>query len=352
MPESQQTIAIPTISDVADMAGVSIRTVSRVLNRSPKVNALTREQVQQAIASLGFTPSARARAFATGRSQLLGVIQSDENAHVLGVYQRGIVEACAAAGYELVVHHLSVGDPDLAGQLQQFVRRSRVDGLIILPPASESPALPQTLRRLGVPGVALGARPVDGYAAMIVYQERKAAALVAKHLADLGHRQFGMVTGPMWRFSAQEREAGFVEALNDMGLGIEPDDIVDGDYGFASGLAAAERLLARQSPPTAIFAANDMMAAAVLKVAHRHGIDVPGRLSVCGFDDVDLAEVVSPALTTVRRPLDRMGQMATTRLIGLLSGLPADGAINFADFTLVERESTGPAPIMGGMELV
>lgn len=332
---------VPTIADVAAAAGVSIRTVSRVLNESPKVNQLTRTTVQQAIGQLGFTPSARARALASGRSQLIGVVQGDPNAHVIGVYHHGIAEVCAARGYELVVHPVAPGDPALVANLHAFVRRSRVDGLIVLSPLSEHPGLPPAMGALGLPAVALGAKMIPGYAAMLIADELGAAQAMARHLLDLGHRHLGLITGPMQRQSARERAAGFHAALAERAMVLDPAFVAEGDYGFESGVRAAEQLLSRPVPPTAIYACNDIMAAAVLKVAVERGLSVPRDLSVTGFDDSDIAAMVSPSLTTVRRPLLDMARRATQRLIDVIAGQPTPAVPDApVDLSIVVRAST------------
>ncbi|HEX8445589.1 MAG TPA: LacI family DNA-binding transcriptional regulator [Sphingomonas sp.] len=338
-----------TIADVAAAAGVSIRTVSRVLNDSPKVAAKARERIKQTIDELGFRPSSRARALAYGRSSLIGVVQDDPNAHVIGVLQRGIVDVCAAAGYELVVHPAKFADLDLTHSIEDFARRSRIDGLILLPPISESSAIPLALMQMGVPAVGIASVRVPGYPAALVSDERAATALMADHLVALGHRRIAIITGPLHFHSAREREQGFRTALAAHDLPLPDHYVRSGDYGFASGLAAAGALLDLADPPTAIFASNDIMAAAVIKAAFDRGLPIPGALSVAGFDDSDIASIISPALTTIRRPLFDMARAATERLIQMIEDrsigrLPDHGV----SLTLVARQSTAPPPPSSG----
>lgn len=310
----------PTIADVAAAAGTSIRTVSRVLNASPKVSADARARIEAAIAELGFVPSGRARAFASGRSHLIGVIQGDENASVLGQVQRGIAGVCAASGHELIVHPAAGSGDALIADIVGFVRRSRVDGLIILSPTSEDPALPEALAQAGVPAVALASAAIPGLPAMQISDDRGGAALVAHHLADLGHTRVATITGPAHRLSTIERREGFRDALATRGLVLGAAMIVEGDYSFASGRAGATVLLDLPDPPTAIFAANDLMAAGLLQVALQRGLAVPGDVAVAGFDGTDLAEMLTPTLTTVHRPLAEMARRATERLLGVVAG--------------------------------
>lgn len=334
-----------TISDVATASGVSVRTVSRVLNKSPKVNKETRLQVQEVIDRLGFSPSLRARALAVGRSSLIGMVHDDPNALVLDTVQRGIVDECVRRGYELVVHPAVHDGIEPVEEIVRFVRRSRVDGLIVLPPISEIAAIPTALAPLRVPLIGLAAVRVPSYPAMLVSNERGGAEAIARLFVELGHRRIALITGPRSFHSAVEREQGFRAALRTAGIDLPPDRVREGDYGFESGVAAAEQLLAAAVRPTAIFASNDIMAAGALKAATRLGIAVPEQLSIAGFDDSIIARMVSPALTTVHRPLRTMAQDATALLIDMVEtpGLAWTMDLS-AEMMLELRDSTGPAP--------
>ncbi len=332
-----------TIADVAARAGVSIRTVSRVLNRSPLVNAATREQVEGAITALAFRPSARARGLATGRSFLLGLVHNDRNAMVLDPLQRGIVGAAAARGYELVVHPVAAGEGDSVADVLDFAGRSRVDGIVVVPPVSGAPGVATALVAAGVPAVALSSVALSGYDAVLVSDERGAARAVADHLVALGHDRIALLSGPASAHSALERRAGFVAALADHGLTLTAE--AEGDYGFDSGVAGARALLAVAPRPTAIFAANDVMAAAVLKVAAGLALEIPRDLSVIGFDGSILARMLTPALTTVHRPIADMAGAITTRLIDRIEGQANDAALS-ATLTLTIGESCA-APSLG-----
>ncbi|WP_245739093.1 LacI family DNA-binding transcriptional regulator [Sphingomonas rubra] len=330
-----------TISDVASAAGVSIRTVSRVLNKSDKVAADSRERIEATIRDLGFSPSSRARALASGRSSLIGVVQDDPNAQVIGVLQRGIVDICAASGYELVVHPARFAAPDLVDNIRDFALRSRIDGLIVLPPVSEVAALPRALARLKVPAIGIAAVGVPGYSGALISEERSAAALLGEHLIALGHRRVAIITGPRCFHSATERERGFRSALDRHGVTLPDHYVMEGDYGFATGHAHASHLLGLEVPPTAIFGCNDITAAAVIKAAHDRGLRVPDDLSVVGFDDSELASMISPALTTIRRPLLDMAHEATRRLIAMIDDRERpDFSPHHVPLGLVERSST------------
>ena len=332
-----------TISDVATYAGVSIRTVSRVLNRSPKVNAQTREQVEEAIRALGFRPSARARGLATGQSFLIGMVHNDQNALVLDTVQRGMVREATRRGYEIVIHPTHTHADGAVNDVLEFINRSRVDGLVVLSPVSTLEGLPQALSALGVPAVALSSTELKGFTGVVVSDERAAAAAVARHLMELGHTRIALASGPAAAHSARERRAGFVSALLDRGCGLTGE--AEGDYSFNSGAAAADRLLALDPRPTAIFAANDVMAAGVLKAAAARAIAVPQALSVVGFDGSILAEMLTPSLTTVHRPMGDMAQLATAWLINMAERRePPASPVFHQHLTLVPGASSARAP--------
>lgn len=334
----------PTIDDVAAAAGVSIRTVSRVLNKSPKVNAETRLRIEAAIAQLRFRPSLRARGLAMRRSFLIGLIHNDRNALVLDSIQRGIVALTSERGYELIVHPTPMEAGAAIEDVLAFVDRSRVDGLVVPPPVSGIPGLAAALAQAQIPAVALSSTPIDGFAGVIVSEERAAGAMVARHLLDLGHRRLGLVNGPQDVASAQERRAGFLEETARCG-GAEVAE-APGDYDFTSGVAAAEHLLDLPRRPTGIFAANDIMAAGVLKVAARRRIAVPAELSVIGFDGSLLARMLTPALTSVLRPFGDMAAAAAEQLIARIEGREAPPAFQSA-LEIVVAETSGPVPPAG-----
>lgn len=334
-----------TIADVAAAASVSVRTVSRVLNQSAKVNEHTRRAVQDVIERLNYSPSLRARALAAGRSYLIGIIHDDPNALVLDTVQRGVVERCVARGYEVIVHPARLADPEVAAEIARFVRRSHVDGLVVLPPLSEVLQIPALLADLKVPAIGLASVRIPSYPAMLVTDERAGAHLLGQHLIGLGHRKIGFITGPRAFHSAVEREQGFKQALREAGVTLQPTHVREGDYSFDSGVRAAEAILGGADRPTAIFASNDVMAAGVLNVAARLRLRVPDQLSVAGFDGSVLARMLSPTLTTVHRPLNTMASQATTLLLDMIE----DPALTWSadlgvQLTLEKNDSTGPCP--------
>ena len=333
-----------SISDVASLAGVSTRTVSRVLNASDLVNADTRSHVEAVIAQLGYQPSARARGLRRGQSFLLGFVHNDANELVLGPIQRKIISAASNCGYELIAHPTPLGEPNLIKNVLDFVRRSRVDGLLVMAPVSGVPGLGDALAEVGLPTSALSAVPIDGFSSVTITRERNGAALAARHLLDLGHRRFALVLGPDGLHSAEERRLGFENELR--GAGVQVLGTARGDYSFASGVAAAQSLLHAGERPTAIFAANDVMAAGILKEAAARGIKVPSDMSVVGFDGSILAHMLMPSLTTVYRPIADLAAVATRTLMRLIEDQPPIEEVK-PELELWVRESSGPPPGAG-----
>jgi LacI family transcriptional regulator, galactose operon repressor len=336
-----------TINDVAQAAGVSVRTASRVLNQSPKVNAETRARVQEVIRTLDFIPNLRARALASNRSFMLGFVHDDPNAEIADQVQRGIFTECAQFGYELLVHPVDHKSPHLVEDVTSFVRRTGVDGLIVIAPVSENPTLARALADLGVPVAAVNSVEFEFQKNMIVSREREACGDIARHFVELGHREIGVISGPLVQAAARERQIGFNTALADAGLTLRPENVFEGDWTFESGLECARKLLASPHRPTAVYAGNDRMAAALINAAIQSGLSVPRDLSVVGFDDSHFARMLTPALTTITRPFVQIGEGAAHWLLASMRLTAADlhdPLLRFYDLKLTRRESTAPPP--------
>lgn len=335
-----------TINDIARLSGVSKRTVSRVLNESPKVKADTREKVQQVIDELSYRPNVQARGLAARRSYLLGMIYDNPDALYIDEVLRGVLSVCRVSGYELVVHPCDKNSDSLTDEALAFVNRSKLDGVIILPPISEDNDLAGALGKDDVRYVRLAAIALDTADHVVVSNERSAVASMAEYLVALGHRRIGYVAGPEGRKSTRERLEGFCEALAKHGCTPQEDMIVRGAYTFDSGRECGRTLLERPDPPTAIFASNDEMAAGVIFTAHDLGLSVPEDVSVAGFDDSALATRIRPPLTTIRRPVREMARLAATKLIASIAGRNEEARMGmFLDPVLVIRNSTRPIPV-------
>ena len=323
-----------TISDVSVAAGVSIKTVSRVLNKERYVGAATRARVEAAVADLRFRPSAAARALAGGRSHQIGLLCDNPSPFYVHQMQLGVRDRCVEAGVRMIAQPYDRAGGQVLDDLEELVETTHVDGLILTPPVSDDDRVIDRLLARGIAFVRVSPGTRADVSPAVWIDNAAAAGAMTRALRDLGHRRIGFVAGdPSFAASAQRRE-GFLAAMER----VDPALLREGDYSFASGAAAGEALLALAAPPTAIFASNDEMAAGVLSVAHRLGVAVPGALSVAGFGDDAVAGVVWPPLTTVRQPTRDLGYHAADLLLA-----PGGEGRRELPFALVVRGSTGPA---------
>ena len=339
-----------TIYDVAALAGVSIKSVSRVLNREPNVSAALQAKVQAAVESLDYQPSLSARTLAGASSYLIAAFvdadltlehwRSGRGNDYLSRLEYGALVECRKAGYHLLVELVDYGAPSLEARLLSLLRSLRPDGVLLTPPNADDPTVLDILERTGTPFVRLGADRDLGRGMRVFMDDRQAAMDMTDHLIDLGHRRLGFVSGPAAYAASQARREGYEAALAAHGLIAQPELIVAGDFTFASGRQAGEALLTLAHPPSAIFASNDDMALGVLNAAAALGIAAPSGISVCGFDDTPSAMFSTPPLTTVRQPVAEMAAAATRML---LEAVRTPGrAVEKIDYVLVSRSSTQP----------
>ena len=329
----------PTIVDVAAQAGVSPMTVSRVINGRTGVGPDARAAVASAIQVLGYTPNVAARSLVTSAELRIGVIYSNPSAAFMSDFLTGVYEEASARGAHLIlIKGGQGGRPPEAAALEGLIA-SGVSGVIVAPPLGESPAVLQVLRKAGLPMAAVGAYDVEG-AICVRIDDRRAAYEMTRQLIGLGHRRLGFILGNPDQAASAERLAGFYAAVREAEGVVTA--IAQGDFSFTSGLAAAEQLLDATPPPTAIFASNDDMAAAAVSVAHRRHLDVPGELSVVGFDDTSAAVTLWPPLTTVHQPVRKLAAEALGLLAARIAGAePRDeGRDRVLDHEIITRLST------------
>lgn len=326
-----------SIRDVATLAGVSIKTVSRVVNNAPNVSNDLRDRVAAAIRKLEYRPNQSARRLAGGRSFLIAFLYNNPAPGYSGGIQAGAANRCRELGYHLVVEPISLAGSDRFEVLDRLVAALRPDGVFLVPPLSDDPQILRRLAELKLPCARI-AGSVMSESFNIPTPERSAGRMVADHLIGLGHRRIGVICPPLSHRAAQRRVDGFRDGLAAAGIVIDEQLFVEGGFDFASGISEGERLLGLSDPPTAIFATNDDMALGVLTLAHRRGLRLPEQLSVVGFDDTPGSMTTWPPLTTVRQPLDDMGRAVVDALVEGLADAPS------FIFELVKRESCGPAP--------
>jgi LacI family transcriptional regulator len=328
--------------DVARAAGVSMKSVSRVVNNEPNVTDKLRAKVDRAILALGYVPDLAARSLAGGRSLTIGLLFNDYgNAFLPSYYpkvQSGAYRACRQGGYHLLVETLETEGADFVARFERALGTMRTDGFVLPPPLADNVTIMDALEKRGI-GFTRIAPSIDLDRAPYVAMDDVAAAKeVTQHLWDLGHRRLGFVAGHADHPAAHDRRRGFVEALAD--LGCHDFAEASAQFQFSLGIDAARDLMTSPNPPTAIFAANDDSAAGVMAGLAQLGLTVPDDVSVVGFDDSWIAQSVWPYLTTIHQPIEEMAATAAAMLIKR-NGV-ADDTAKLLDYHLVTRGSTAP----------
>jgi len=308
-----------TIEDVARDAGVSIKTVSRVLNREPNVRQTTREKVLATAKSMGYAPNISARRLAARRSFIVALVYRDDDVnHYIPDIQHGVLDVCRERGYNLLLHPCQGSFGDAADEIVQLAKQSLLDGFIVVPPLADSRKLLGQMAREGVPYVRVSQLFRGELSPSVSVGDRAGAYKMAEYLAGLRHRDVAFIVGNENQGASVDRLRGYREAVRDFGLRDAAEWVRKGDFTFESGVRCMEELLALRKRPTAVFASNDDMAAGALMVAHRCGVAVPGELSIVGFDDISMAQRLWPPLTTVRQPIKKAAAAATGMLLDSL----------------------------------
>ncbi|QUD89803.1 LacI family DNA-binding transcriptional regulator [Phenylobacterium montanum] len=338
----------PTISDVAEAAGVSIKSVSRVVNGEPHVSARMRQRVNAAVNALNFQMSSQAhdpRARAAGRSLVVAQLYGDRGGHYTNAVQIGLLSRCHHYGYHLVVEELDYKSAQFERRARALVEHLQLAGAVLTAPVTESDIIQGVLEQAGVPFVCISPLKEAAHAPSVRIDERRAASQITQHLLAYGHRRIGFIRGLANHAATHLRQQGFEDAMKAAGIAPDPQLIENGDFSYATASICAERLLRRPDRPTAIFASNDEMAAAVIKVAHELGLSLPDQLSVVGFDDMPGSDMLWPPLTTVRQNAVALGEAAGDLLFAqLLAELdpapPQPPARQILSHDIVLRSST------------
>lgn len=347
-----------TIYDVAARAGVSIKSVSRVVNGEPNVSPALREKVNAAVAELGYRRSLSARSLAGSSSSIIAALvdaeltiehwRSGRGNDYLSRLELGALMECRQADYHLMVELVDHGSGMLRRDLVSLLSAIRPDGVLLTPPNSDHPVVLDVLEEAGVAFARISPERELDRGICVRMDERQAAYDITVHLIGLGHTRLAHVSGPRSYAASKLRREGFDKALRDHGLEAGSGAVVEGDFTFESGLRAAEALLRGPGRPTAIFAANDDMALGVLQAAAAAGLRSPEDLSVAGFDDTPSAVFSTPPLTTVRQPVAEMAAAAARRLVpALRAAMGAEGAATdvVTPYSLIVRASTGAPPL-------
>jgi LacI family transcriptional regulator len=334
-----------TIQQVADLAKVATKTVSRVINDEPGVHADTRSRILRAIEQLDYRPNLNARGLAGDRSFLIGLF-CDKPGDYLSNFQAGAVERCRESGYHLMVEPWDGQSPDIGRQVKALLRTLRLEGVILLPPLSDHPVILGRLADAQIPTVRIAPKNEPGSPSPSVgIDDYAAARRMTGHLLDLGHRRIGFIMGRAGHGASDQRHRGFRDEMKARGAAVDGSLVQAGNFVFSDGLVSAEHMLRAKSPPTAIFASNDDTAAAAISVARKLGLRLPEQLSVVGFDDAPVATMIWPQLTTIRQPVMAMARAATDLIIEhspRRRGWPSPVPRRLLEFELILRNSTAP----------
>ena len=334
-----QSVNRVTMSEVAKAAGVSMKSVSRVINREPNVTEKLRAKVQRAIDRLGYVPDMAARSLAGARAFTIGILFDNPSPNYTMKVQTGAYQACRAHGFHLLIENLDTTADDVAEQMRIILLNTRVDGFVLTPPITESTIVMDVLETRGIPYARIAPVSFPQRSPAFSIDDAAAAAEMAQHFWNLGHRRFGLVTGPLQHGAAGTRRAGFLAALAKLGSTTLVSE-ADGGFDFEKGIEAGCALLSLPDRPTAIFAMNDDSAAGVMSAAAQLGLHVPKDVAVAGFDDSWVAKSVWPYLTTVYQPITEMAYGATSLLIERAT-TNGDSGAHLLDYQIIVRDSTG-----------
>ncbi len=329
-----------TIFDVAEAAGVSYSTVSRVVNAHTHISPSTRTKVQGAMEELGYVVDQRARSLAGGKTNVIGVLAAGIDASFMGELLRGIDARVSETDMDMLLcttHSRKGKEAAYATKLSNGM----VDGLILTVPLELSRYLP-TLQARSVPHVLVDIDKESRSTPLVKVSNRAGAREMVEHLISLGHRRIGFITGRTVLQSARERVEGFNGALDAAGIEFDPKLVIEGDFLRVSGYEGGHKLLELDEPPTAIFASSDEMAFGVLRAAGEKGLSVPEQLSVTGFDDVAETQWMNPGLTTVHQPIQEIGERAVDMLLSQIQDPGRTPAVLELPTRLIIRGTCGP----------
>jgi len=331
-----------TINDVAKQAGVSIKTVSRVMNNEPSVRQLTREKVMVAVKALHYQPNLAARNLAGTKAFSIAFIYDNPNAYYIIDMQNGILAACKKQGFELLIHPCSSKSETLLDEITNMVRHSRIAGLVLTPPFSEMPEFVEQMLALDIEVVRImsGKHAPDDLAPCIMVNDFEASVSITQHLINLGHTRIGFIAGQAEHMSTVERLKGYKHALVQNKISIDEQLIVQGEYSFESGVHGAKQLMSEDVQPTAIFSCNDEIAAGALFASRLMGVSIPEQLSITGFENSPFSRQTWPRLTTANQPNPKIAENAANLLIAQARKLTPKNLTTQYTPQLIVRDST------------
>ena len=333
-----------TINTIAEAAGVSIKTVSRVFNHEPNVRERTRDKVMSAAKKMNYRPNMAARSLASNRSYVIVHFYDNPSPDYLERAHQGIHKACRANGYFAVMEPIEAGDnpknTNYSDEIQAYIREYSIDGIILTPPLCDDKSLIQTLDAGTIPYVRISPHYKPQSTSSTYVDERAAARLITSHLTDLGHKKIAFIAGPPNHGVAQARQCGFLDVVKEAKLDLKTCPVLQGDFSFRSGFSALEKLMKTPNPPSAIFAANDEMAAGIMMAALKAGLDIPGDISIAGYDGSRISEMLWPAITTIRQPVRALAGRATELLLKHIRNQGHEISCEQLEVNLINRDST------------
>ncbi len=314
-----------TIKDVALRAGVSVTTVSHVVNDTRHVSAKGRERVELAIRELGYVPNAMARSLKSNTTSTLGMLIPNSSNPYFAEIVRIVEDRCFGAGYTLVLCNTD-DEPRRQSVYLQVLAERRIDGLIVVSTgADEDDSLATQLRGLRIPTVLVDREIADPACDLVETAHMQGGLLAVRHLLSLGHKRIACIGGPLGVTSSEQRIEGWRMALAETGSAPNADALLwRGGFTSQGGYEAMHAILRTEQKPSAVFVCNDLMAIGALRAAHESGVRVPDELSIVGFDDIELSAYTSPPLTTVAQPKERIGALAVDMLLERMGGKRRD----------------------------
>ena len=336
-----------TINDVAKLCGVSIKTVSRVMNSEPSVRQLTREKVQAAVKELNYQPNLAARNLASTKSFTIAYVYDNPNAYYIIDMQEGILSACRQQGFELLINPCDSQQENITEEIINTIKQARVAGVVLTPPFSERPEFVKRITELDIKVVRIMSGDVapDELSPCVMVNDRDAAQTITQHLIDLGHKKISFIAGGAEHMSTIERYKGYRRALKANEIEFNKNWLIEGEYSFESGVNGAKKLMAEEvtqhERPTAIFSCNDEIAAGALFAARLMNIKIPEQLSIAGFENSPFSRQTWPKLTTANQPNKQIANDATSLLISQIRKQKTHHEISQYVPQLVVRDSTG-----------
>ena len=310
-----------TISEVAEKAGVSTKTVSRVINNEEGVRESTAKKVKKAIEVLNYKPNVFAQSLAGGRTRIIGLIYDNPNPVYISEIMDGVLNYCHKMEYAVIIHPCKFEKRDLTTVMQNLIEKTRMKGMILTPPLSDSKELLRMVSKTRMPYTLISPGSEKIRSDSIITNDYESSKEMVDHIISNGHKRIALIKGHPGHMALKRRTQGYLDALKNSKIKVDQSLIFQGYNSFESGMNCGKEIMKMRKKPSAIFAANDEMASGVMKIIMDSGYEVPKDFSIAGFDDTPVSQMLSPPLSTIRQPLEKMGELSAKKLIAQLEGL-------------------------------